>query len=133
MTRLWLDLAILNCFAEILRFHDTNQPSPGRRDREAIMGSSTTQRFADRAYEDPKSPLAADALDALKAFKASITDFFVEDQEVTTEKKLASVYDVLYGCGPSALMNFMGSSAIDKKPSFRWIHLPANNVSSGVV
>jgi hypothetical protein len=65
-----------------------------------------------------------------REFQATIVDFFVTDQEVMKEIQHASVYDVVYGIGPDTIMEDFYGARIQKPPSFRWIHLPINYVSS---
>lgn len=65
------------------------------------------------------------------AFKASIIDFHIEETEQRIEKTV-SVYDVLYGRGGEDIMREARRGQIEGKPTFRWYHLPANNVSGNV-
>jgi hypothetical protein len=62
------------------------------------------------------------------AFKASIIDFHVDETEQRIEKTV-SVYDLLYGRGGEDIMREASRGQIEGKPTFRWYHLPANNVS----
>ncbi|KLJ07588.1 hypothetical protein EMPG_16946 [Blastomyces silverae] len=100
-----------------------------RSDR-VLQGPSVERRKAkpDIHYTVPVLP--ADETDKLKAcqgFEGTIIDFFVEGTEQRIEKTV-SVYDILYGKGPAAIMEFAKEKKIDKQPSFRWYHLPANNM-----
>ncbi|KAI0840804.1 hypothetical protein F5Y06DRAFT_261804 [Hypoxylon sp. FL0890] len=88
--------------------------------------TSTTGRVT---LELPRAPIHnADKMVACHGFQISIIDFFIEESERRIETS-ASVYEVLYGKGPAALMKeATPPSASGKSPSFRWYHLPANNL-----
>ena len=64
---------------------------------------------------------------ACHAFQATIIDFHISESEERIERTV-SIYDVLYGRGTEALMGEARQGKIEGKPTFRWIHLPANNV-----
>ncbi|EGE77142.1 hypothetical protein BDDG_00079 [Blastomyces dermatitidis ATCC 18188] len=100
-----------------------------RSDR-VLQGPSVERRKAKPEIHYTVPVLPADETDKLKAcqgFEGTIIDFFVEGTEQRIEKTV-SVYDILYGKGPAAIMNFAKGKKIDKQPSFRWYHLPANNM-----
>lgn len=68
-----------------------------------------------------------------RGLQATIMDFFVGASEQRIQVN-ASVYDLIYGSGPHAIMNAArGYHLSDMEPSFRWYHLPANNVCSLLV
>ena len=75
--------------------------------------------------------LAADQVDKLNAchgFEATIVDFFIGETEQRIQKT-ASIWEILYGKGPEAIMKAAaGTKMKGKQQSFRWYHLPANNV-----
>ncbi|TGO07789.1 hypothetical protein BTUL_0247g00180 [Botrytis tulipae] len=77
------------------------------------------------------SPLPVDQTDKINAcngFECTIIDFFVEQTEQRIQKTV-SIYELLYGKGPKAIMNAAkGTKLEEKKRSFRWYHLPANNI-----
>jgi ankyrin repeat protein len=75
--------------------------------------------------ELPKPPLSSYRRDSCHSFQTAIVDFFVKDRDYHVVEK-CSVHEVLYGQGPDAIMDAIGKR--DKR-SFRWHHLPANNVS----
>lgn len=65
---------------------------------------------------------------ASKGFEMTIVDFFLEKHEQRVVNKVP-VWDVLYGRGPESIMTRGRESAMaNKKHSFRWYHLPSNNV-----
>lgn len=64
---------------------------------------------------------------ACHAFKASVVDFYSGDVEQRLEK-VVPVYDILYGQGAANIMRDARNGQMDGEPSFRWYHLPANNV-----
>lgn len=65
-----------------------------------------------------------------RGLQATIMDFFVGASEQRIQVN-ASVYDLIYGSGPHAIMDAArGYHLTDMEPSFRWYHLPANNVCS---
>ncbi|OJD27330.1 hypothetical protein ACJ73_01282 [Blastomyces percursus] len=100
-----------------------------RSDR-VLQGPSVEKRKAKQEIHYTVPVLPADETDKLKAcqgFEGTIIDFFVEGTEQRIEKTV-SVYDILYGKGPAAIMKFAKEKKIDKQPSFRWYHLPANNM-----
>ncbi|EGC42775.1 ankyrin repeat protein [Histoplasma capsulatum var. duboisii H88] len=79
-------------------------------------------------YTVPSLPTEeTDKFNSCQGFQGTIIDFFLEGTEKRIEKT-ASVYDMLYGKGPEAIMNSAKKSKMDKQASFRWYHLPANNV-----
>jgi hypothetical protein len=84
----------------------------------------------------PKAPfvalsLPADQVDkthACHGFEGTIIDFFVGETEQRIQKTV-SIYEMLYGKGPEAIMNAAkGKKLEDRKRNLRWYHLPANNV-----
>ncbi|PGH07632.1 hypothetical protein GX51_01641 [Blastomyces parvus] len=100
-----------------------------RSDR-VLQGPSVEGRKAkpEIHYTVPVLPAnETDKLNACKGFESTIIDFFVEGTEQRIEKTV-SVYDMLYGKGPAAIMNSAKEKKMDKQPSFRWYHLPANNM-----
>ncbi|KAI9640930.1 hypothetical protein NHQ30_010771 [Ciborinia camelliae] len=69
-----------------------------------------------------------DKINACRGFDGTIVDFFVRESEQRIQKT-ASIYEMLYGKGPEAIMNAAkGTRLEEQKRSFRWYHLPANNV-----
>ncbi|XDG08902.1 hypothetical protein ABKA04_008517 [Annulohypoxylon sp. FPYF3050] len=64
---------------------------------------------------------------ACHAFQATIIDFYVGESEERIERTM-SVYEILYGQGAEAIMKRASSGEIEGNPSFRWYHLPANNM-----
>ncbi|KAK4446784.1 hypothetical protein QBC34DRAFT_356004 [Podospora aff. communis PSN243] len=65
-----------------------------------------------------------------RGVQATVVDFFVGVSEQRIQVN-ASVYDLIYGSGPHAIMNAaMGQQLTDGEStsSFRWYHLPANNL-----
>lgn len=65
-----------------------------------------------------------------RGLQATIMDFFVGASEQRIQVS-TSVYDLIYGSGPHAIMDAArGYHLTDMEPSFRWYHLPANNVCS---
>ncbi|QSS48970.1 serine/threonine-protein kinase ripk4 [Histoplasma capsulatum var. duboisii H88] len=79
-------------------------------------------------YTVPSLPTEeTDKFNSCQGFQGTIIDFFLEGTEKRIEKT-ASVYDMLYGKGPEAIMNSAKKSKMDKQASFRWYHLPANNI-----
>ncbi|KAF7502109.1 hypothetical protein GJ744_007110 [Endocarpon pusillum] len=70
----------------------------------------------------------ADKLIACHGFEATIVDFFVRESEQRIQVS-SSVYEILYGKGPEAIMDSAkGTKSGGQKPLFRWYHLPANNM-----
>lgn len=65
---------------------------------------------------------------ACHAFKATVIDFHIGDTEERVEETIP-VYTLLYGRGAEAIMKDARKGQLETKPSFRWYHLPANNVS----
>lgn len=65
---------------------------------------------------------------ACHAFRATIIDFHIGDTEERIEETVP-VYTLLYGRGAESVMRDARRGQIESKPSFRWYHLPANNVS----
>ncbi|EPE36603.1 Ankyrin repeat-containing protein [Glarea lozoyensis ATCC 20868] len=69
-----------------------------------------------------------DKLQACFGFKATIVDFYLGDRERRIQKS-PSMYEVLYGDGPEAIMTkARGNKMKGENPKFRWYHLPANNI-----
>lgn len=67
-------------------------------------------------------------LSSCRGFEATIVDFFVGDREERVQVS-ASVFDILYGIGPEAILGqAKDPKMLRPKPNFRWYHLPANNV-----
>ncbi len=74
-----------------------------------------------------------DKLTACHGFEATIVDFFVRDSEQRIQVS-SSIYEILYGKGPEAIMNSAkGTTSSGEEPRFRWYHLPANNVCNSSV
>lgn len=65
---------------------------------------------------------------ACYAFTATVVDFFIKDKERRIEESV-TVYDLLYGRGGDRIMREAQAGQTEAKRSFRWYHLPANNVS----
>ncbi|KAF2502701.1 hypothetical protein BU16DRAFT_612319 [Lophium mytilinum] len=83
----------------------------------------------------PNPPTSPDALSIVHDFEASIVDCYREGPEgrekVTFVRRSASVFDVLYGLGPSALMDSVTPKTLattSTPRAFRWIHLPTVNL-----
>jgi ankyrin repeat protein len=65
---------------------------------------------------------------ACRGFEGTIIDFFIGETEQRIQKTV-SIYEMLYGKGPEAIMNAAkGKELEDRKRDLRWYHLPANNV-----
>ncbi|KAH6889253.1 ankyrin repeat-containing domain protein [Thelonectria olida] len=64
---------------------------------------------------------------ACHAFKATVVDFYLGEREQRIQKTVP-IYEVIYGQGANSLMNAARDGQIQDKPSFRWYHLPANNM-----
>lgn len=64
---------------------------------------------------------------ACHAFKATIVDFYIEETEERIEETV-SLHDLLYGKGPKDIMADARKDQAKGDASFRWYHLPANNV-----
>lgn len=79
----------------------------------------------------PRAPIHdPEKMAACHGFQANIIDFFIGESERRIEAS-PSIYEILYGEGPTSIMEKMRPpDATGKSPSFRWYHLPANNVST---
>ncbi|OJD16063.1 hypothetical protein AJ78_03736 [Emergomyces pasteurianus Ep9510] len=100
-----------------------------RSDR-VLQGPSISKRKTgmEVQYTVPVLPTdEVNKLNACQGFEGTIIDFFVEETEQRIEKTV-SVYDMLYGKGAEAIMNSAKAKKLDKQRSFRWYHLPANNM-----
>jgi ankyrin repeat protein len=65
-----------------------------------------------------------------KQFSANIIDFYPSDGRFDTLERKTSVYDIIYKEGPHSMMSDARENwKIKLRHRFRWIHLPANNVS----
>lgn len=64
---------------------------------------------------------------ACHAFKATVVDFYIEETEERIEETV-SLHDLLYGKGPKGVMADGRKDQAKGEASFRWYHLPANNV-----
>ncbi|RYP00330.1 hypothetical protein DL766_007159 [Monosporascus sp. MC13-8B] len=64
---------------------------------------------------------------ACRAFKATVVDFYVGESEERIERTVP-VYSILYGQGAENIMKDARRGEIEGEPSFRWYHLPANNM-----
>ena len=68
-------------------------------------------------------------------FRATILDLWFSDtpeddfHEERSQFANPSVHDLLYGNGPNSIMSPL-QGYMPKSPTFRWLHLPANNVST---
>ncbi|KAH8586377.1 hypothetical protein B0O99DRAFT_644610 [Bisporella sp. PMI_857] len=65
--------------------------------------------------------------EACLAFHATIVDFYSGDGPPHIAKP--TVYDLLYGVGPKAIMEESKPTTAYGKPFHRWHHLPANNIT----
>ncbi|PGH34399.1 hypothetical protein GX50_02766 [[Emmonsia] crescens] len=100
-----------------------------RSDR-VLQGPSVERRKTRPELQYTVPVLPAHETDKLKAcweFEGTIIDFFLEGTEQRIEKTVP-VYDMLYGKGAEAIMNSAKEKKMDKQRSFRWYHLPANNM-----
>ncbi|EEH19036.2 hypothetical protein PABG_01355 [Paracoccidioides brasiliensis Pb03] len=100
-----------------------------RSDR-VLQGPSVENRKAKPQIEYTAPVLPDDQIDKLsccRGFEGTVIDFFVEGTEQRIEKTV-SVYDMLYGKGAEAIMNSAKEKRMDRQRSFRWYHLPANNM-----
>ncbi|KAI0387550.1 hypothetical protein F5Y04DRAFT_240482 [Hypomontagnella monticulosa] len=77
----------------------------------------------------PHAPIHdLDKMVACHGFQASIIDFFIDESEQRIETS-SSIYDVLYGKGPTKIMEQTAPpQGFSNSRSFRWYHLPANNL-----
>ena len=73
--------------------------------------------------------LSKDAHGACKGFQATVVDFGMENRPMNHSKY--SVFDVLYGQDEKRQKPLVTTLVrnIPAKPTFRWIHLPANNMT----
>lgn len=72
-------------------------------------------------------------LNACHGFEATIVQFFIGEREKRIQVT-ASIYDVLYGKGPSAILGSARQGTIpEDAPNFTWYHIPANNVCGKLV
>ena len=73
--------------------------------------------------------LSSAAQAACRGFQATVVDFGMEHRPVNTKKY--SVFDLLYGWDDKAQKPTVTTVVknVPAKPTFRWIHLPANNVA----
>lgn len=77
----------------------------------------------------PVSPANRDQRIACMGFHVQIIDFYTEGNRLEMIEKSAPVGNVLYGQGPTGLMQAARTSQMPgQKPNFTWYHLPANNV-----
>lgn len=75
--------------------------------------------------------LSHDAIGACNSFMATIVDFGINGSKVSQPTR-KSVYEVLYGRDPKDPDIYSVTTMVKNmspKPSFRWIHLPANNMA----
>jgi hypothetical protein len=93
--------------------------------------NSSKKALESRFTYVPSLPATEDQVDRInvcRGFEATVVDFFVGDCEERVQV-LASVFDILYGIGPEAIIGMAKDPKILRtKPDFRWYHLPANNV-----
>ncbi|KAK2760347.1 hypothetical protein FQN54_002416 [Arachnomyces sp. PD_36] len=97
-----------------------------------IQGPSISNPKSSQPTQAPRAaflpPDRTEKLNACHGFEASIVDFFLGDREQRIQVS-SSVYEVLYGKGPNAIMASAKGEKLDgQKPRFRWYHLPANNL-----
>ena len=73
--------------------------------------------------------LSSAAQAACRGFQATVVDFGMEHRPVNTKKY--PVFDLLYGWDDKAQKPTVTTVVrnVPAKPTFRWIHLPANNVA----
>jgi ankyrin repeat protein len=101
------------------------QKSPeDRKKRDAVMDLLASWNNA--------GVLSSEAREASKLFQATIVDFEASDKGSTPRPgghapKKVSVFDLLYN--PRVGNQHVSTQANDGSENFRWIHLPANNVS----
>ncbi|KAI0895389.1 hypothetical protein F4806DRAFT_80154 [Annulohypoxylon nitens] len=112
--------------ADILRLLRSAQvlsgPRVARREQRRAGTETQTLVALNPAPLDDQAKLVA-----CHAFQATIVDFHVGESEERIERTL-SVYEILYGQGAEAIMKRARSGEIEGNPSFRWYHLPANNM-----
>jgi hypothetical protein len=118
--------------ADILRILRSSQVLQGprvvsrdeRRERSRRILMKTTQTLVARnpAPRDDQNKMLS-----CHAFKVDIVDFYIGESEKRIERTVP-IYDILYGRGAEAVMREAASGQIEDKPTFRWYHLPANNV-----
>jgi ankyrin repeat protein len=73
-------------------------------------------------------PVSNYALDACKGFQGVVVDFLAGRLKKNLHGH-ASVYELLYGGGPEAVIQSLRLYGMNQNRKFRWHHLPANNVS----
>lgn len=75
------------------------------------------------------SSLSVTALGACKGFQATVVDFGMENRSMNHTK--VSVFDLLYGYDKKTDKPLVSTLVrnIPAKPTFRWIHLPTNNMA----
>ncbi len=80
----------------------------------------------------PSAPLEEhqeDELKACKGFEAVVVDFYLESDREQRVEERASIFEMLYGRGPQAIMSeAKGKNLEGAREKFRWFHLPANNM-----
>jgi ankyrin repeat protein len=85
------------------------------------------------AYIRPPPADRTDKLNACDGFKCTIVDFFLGDREQRIQVS-PTIYEVLYGKGPSAIMDAArGTKMPGRGRAFRWYHFPANNVRPSIL
>ena len=111
--------------ADILRLLRSAQVLRGPRVSKQLRRATTrTQTLVAR---NPAPLDDQNKMVACRAFQATIVDFYVGESEERIEKTVP-IYDVLYGQGAEGIMRDARAGEKEGKPSFRWYHLPANNV-----
>ena len=78
---------------------------------------------------DDGSLLSVTALGACKGFQATVVDFGMENRPMNHTK--VSIFDLLYGYDKKIEKPLVSTLVrnIPAKPTFRWIHLPTNNMA----
>jgi hypothetical protein len=74
-------------------------------------------------------PASSYALDACEGFQSVVVDFLAGRLKKNLHGH-TSVYELLYGGGPEAVIQSLRLYGMNQNRKFRWHHLPANNVSS---
>lgn len=77
----------------------------------------------------PTEPDDTAQLSAAQSMQATIVTFFIGPREQRSQPIYVSVYDLLYGRGPDAILETFTANA-RSSPTFTWYHIPANNVST---
>lgn len=91
-------------------------------------GPSIKPAMRKPAWKKPSPPTSKNMLKACKESSASLMEFYLAEDKEKRVTEPTSVYELLYGKGPGAILDDARVAAVKDPLMFNWYHLSENNV-----